>query len=187
MRHTLKLVFASLLLGTSAYAQLLAEPETKPFHFSSRGSPFGLQAEFEGTYRIYDTSIQVYVSKATFYVSEHCPYQGRRRINYIKFALWNEGPPKKVENSAAPVYLSVIMSPREEYTVTDLYFSLPKERMLDLEKRWFVVVMQEDAIDLPLTDNEKIGYAYAHSCRDIFVSGVAAKAEQKTSCNHGQN
>ena len=183
MRHMFTLVFIFLLLGTSAVsAQSVAEPESKPFHISSRGSPFGLQAEFEGTYRIYDTSIEVRVSKATFYVSEHCPYQGRRRINYIKFALWNEGPPKKVENSAAPVYLSVLMSPREEYTVTDLFFSLPKERMLDLEKRWFVVVMQEDAIDLPPRDDEKIGYAYAHSCRDIFVSGVEPKSDQKTRC-----
>jgi len=61
------------------------------------------------------------------------------------------------------------MSPREEYTITDLHFSLPKERTL--EKRWFVVEMQEDAVDLPPSDKEKKGYAYAHSCPDIFPSG----------------
>ena|SRR5215213_8027312 len=106
MRHTLKLVFTFLLLGTSAaLAQSVAESETRPFHFSSRGSAFGLQGEFEGTYRVNETSIEVYVSKATLYVSEHCPYQGRRQINYIKFALLNPGPPRRVENGATAFLL----------------------------------------------------------------------------------
>ena len=183
MRHMLMLVFTFLLLGTSAaYAQSVAESDGKPFHFSSRGSPFGLQAEFEGTYRVYDSSIEVYVSKATLYVSEHCPYQGRRQVNYIKFGLWNQDGPKRVQNSSAPLYLSIIMSPREEHTITDLHFSLPKERTLDLEKRSFVVEMQEDAVDLAPLDYGKKGFAYAHSCKDIFASGVQPKSDQKTAC-----
>lgn len=177
MRHMLKLVFTLLLLGISTvYAQSVAESETKPFHFSSRGSAFGLQAEFEGTYRVYDSSIEVYVSKATLYVSEHCPYQGRRKVNYIKFALWNPEIPR-VENSGKPIYLYVVMTPRQEHILADLHFSLPKESTLDLERRWFVVEMQEDALDLPPME-EKKGYAFVHSCKEIFAPG----SNQKDSC-----
>ena len=184
MRQMLTLVFTFLLLGTSAtYAQSAAESETKPFHFSSRDSAFGLQAEFEGTYRVYNSSIEVYVSKATLYVSENCPYQGRRRVNYIKFALWNqEGGRRRVENGATPLYLSVILSPREEYTLTDLHFSLPKETSLDLEQRSFVVEMQEDALDLPPRDDGKRGFAYVHSCKDVFARAAHPTSDQKTSC-----
>lgn len=181
MRQMLKLVLTLLLLGTSAaYAQTVAESETKPFHFSSRGSAFGLQGEFEGTYRVYDLSIEVNVTKATLYVSENCPYQGRREVNYIKFALWNPEIPK-VENSARPIYLYLVMSPRQEHILTDLHFSLPKESTLDLESRWFVVEMEEDAVDLPPMDKEKRGYAFAHSCKHIFARGDLT-SDQKNSC-----
>jgi hypothetical protein len=73
MKSVFRLVFTFLLLGmTGAYAQAVDKPEAKPFHISSRGSAYGAQGEFEGTYRINDSSIEVYVSKATLYVSEHC-------------------------------------------------------------------------------------------------------------------
>src|ERR1700724_1221031 len=73
-------------------------------------------------------------SKGALYVSEHCPYPGRRRINYIKFGLWNDDAAKwRVENSAPPLYLYAIMSPREELATSDLDFSLPKESALHCE------------------------------------------------------
>jgi hypothetical protein len=177
------LVFAFLLLGmTPAYAQSIDKPEAKPFHISSRGSAYGVQGEFEGTYRINDSSIEVYVSTATLYVSEHCPYQGRRRINYIKFGLWNQGASKwRVENSAPPLYLYVVMSPREEHPLSDLHFSLPKESTLDLAQRWLVVEIQEDTLDTPIGDGKK-GYAFVHSCKDIFVKRGGDPSEQKTPC-----
>jgi len=170
MRPMLRLAFTSLLFGISvAYAQSTGEPEDKPFHISSRETAYGVQGEFEGTYRIYDSSIELYVSKATLYVSEHCPYQGRRGINYIKFGLWNEDASKwKVENNALPLYLNVIMRPREEYSLSDLHFSLPKESTIDLAKRWLVVEIQEDTLDEPIESGKK-GYAFVHSCKDIFV------------------
>ena len=170
MKSILKLIFTFLLLGMPAtYAQSADGPAARPFHISSRGSAYGVQGEFEGTYRVYESSIEVYVSKATISVSENCPYQGRRRINYLKFGLWNEGASKwKVENTATPLYLYAIMSPREELSLSDLHFSLPKEFTLDLARRWLVVQIQEDALDLP-TEAGKTGYAFVHSCPDIFT------------------
>lgn len=170
MKSMLKLIFTFLLLGMSAtYAQSAGEPKAMPFHISSRGSAYGVQGEFEGTYRVYESSIEVDVRKATLSVSEHCPYQGRRRINYIKFGLWNEEAAKwKVENSDTPLYLYAIMGPREEYPLSDLHFSLPKQSTLDLARRWLVVEIQEDALDFPI-ENRKTGYAFVHSCPDIFI------------------
>src|SRR6267378_3920319 len=73
MKSMLKLIFIFLLLGMSATnAQSAGEPKAMPFHISSRGSAYGVQGEFEGTYRVYNSSIEVYVSKATLSVSEHC-------------------------------------------------------------------------------------------------------------------
>lgn len=169
MKSMLKLIFTFLLLGMPAtYAQSDGGPVARPFQISSRGSAYGVQGEFEGTYRVYDSSIEIYVSKATLSVSEHCPYQGRRRINYIKFGLWNQDASKwKVENSDTPLYLYAIMSPREEYPLSDLHFSLPKESTLDLARRWLVVEIQEDALDLPI-EARKTGYSFVHSCPDIF-------------------
>ena len=183
MKPMLKLVFTFLLLGISpAYAQSANDHEDKPFHISSRGSAFGVQGEFEGTYRVTDSSIEIYVSKATLYVSEHCPYQGRRSINYITFALGKQEASKwKLENRGQSLYLNVVMSPREEHVMSDLHFSLPMESELDLTKRWLVVEIQEDTLDGPAHGGK--GYAFVQSCKDIFVMRRSAAAtDQKTPC-----
>ncbi len=184
MKSMLRLVLASLLLGMSAaYGQSADEPEAKPFHISSRGTAYGVQGEFEGTFRVRDSSIEVHVTKGTLYVSEHCPYQGRRRINYIKFGLWNEDAAKwRVENNAPPLYLYVVMSPKEEHPLSDLHFSLPKESTLDLAKRWLVVEIQEDTLDEPIEEGKK-GYAFVHSCTDIFARrDLAASNKTRHPC-----
>lgn len=182
MKSILKVMVTFLLLGISpAYAQSVDEQEATPFHISSRGSAFGVQGEFEGTYRVSDSSIEVYVSKASLYVSEHCPYQGRRRINYITLGLWNQEASKsRIANRALPLYLHVVMSPREEHLMYDLRFSLPMESTVDLAKRSLVVEIQEDTLDAA-TESGK-GYAFVHSCADIFVKKHNAGTDQKTAC-----
>ena len=183
MKSVLGHIFTLLVLGLpAAYAQSAGEAEGTPFHISSRGSTYGVQGEFEGTYRITDSSVEVYVSKGALYVSEHCPYQGRRRINYIRLGLWNQEASKwRVENSAPPLYLSVVMSPREEHPLSDLHFTLPKEGTIDLAERWLVVEIQEDALDAPAEEGKK-GYAFVHSCEDIFIKRSNDVAAQKKPC-----
>ena len=183
MKTMLKLIFTFFLLSVPAtHAQTAAEGGDLPFHISSRGSAFGVQGEFEGTYRVTDSSVEVYVSKGAIYVSEHCPYQGRRRISYIKFGLWNQEASKwRVENSAAPLYLSVEMRPRDEYSLSDLHFTLPKESSLDLARRSLVVEIQEDALDAPAEEGKK-GYAFIRGCDDMFIKRDSGVAAQKKPC-----
>ncbi|SRR5260370_12353625 len=120
----------AFLLITTSSAQSQATVG-KPFHFSSRETAYGVQGELEGTYLIQDDSIAVNVKKMTIYVSEHCPYQGPRAINRLRFGLATEDGPNdrwKIESAAPPTLLTLVMSPKEEYTVYDSYFLIPKER-----------------------------------------------------------
>ena len=185
MKTMLRLIFTFLVLSVPAGStQPAGAAGGIPFHISSRGSAYGVQAEFKGTYRVTDSSVELHVVRGAVYVSEHCPYQGRRRINYIKFGLWNqEASGWRVENSAPPLYLHVVMSPREEHPLSDLRFTLPKESTLDLAKRWLVVEIQEDALDEPADDGRK-GYSFVHSCEDIFVKSNDEVAAQKRPCRN---
>lgn len=172
MKSNVALLIVPLLLGMSVtYAQSAGESDAKPFHFSSRGTAFGVQGEFEGTYLIHDDSVEVNVAKATIYVSEHCPYQGRRGINRLKFGLATEIGPDgrwKIESAGQPLALELVMSPKEEYSLYNLYFLIPKDRSVDLAERWFVVEIQTDPLDVP-REKDRRGYVYAFSCKDVFL------------------
>ncbi len=172
MTSKLLLLIAGLLLGASiTYAQAKGESDSKSFHFSSRGTAFGVQGEFEGTYLVHDDSIELNVTKATIYVSEHCSYQGRRSINQLKFGLATEtgfDGSWKTESAGPPLALDLVMSPKDEYSLYNLYFFIPKEGSLDLIQHWFVVEIQTDPLDVPQEKNRR-GYVFAFSCKDIFL------------------
>jgi len=181
MKYKPVLLIAFFLMGASiTYARSGEDSESKAFHFSSRGSGFGVQGDFEGTYVIHDDSIEVSVTKATIYVSEHCPYQGRRSINQLKIGLATETGPGgrwKIESAGQPVALGLVMSPKEEYVLYDLYFFIPKEGSIDLTTRWFVAEIQTDAIDVP-KEKQKRGFVFAFSCKDIFLPTDGRESEQ---------
>jgi hypothetical protein len=174
MKPSIGLLILFLLVCLSpAYAQSAGESDPQPFHFSSRGTGYGVQGEFEGTYLIDEDLIEVNVTKATIYVSEHCPYQGRRSINQLKFGLATETDSHdswKIESAAQPIYLELVMSPKEEYSLYDLHFLIAKESGMDMAKRWLVVEIQTDPLDGPREKNKR-GYVYASSCRDVFERG----------------
>jgi hypothetical protein len=190
MRYKLLLLAALFLTGTSnAHAQSASESEAKPFNFSSRGTPFGVQGEFAGSYIVHEDSIEVTVAQAKIYVSENCPYQGPRTITQMRFGLATKtatasGESWKIESAGQPLALDLVMVPREEYSLYNLTFSIPKEAGLDLTKRWFVVAIQTDPLDAP-PEKKLRGYVFASSCKDIFMSPdsqqVASKPNNKSS------
>ncbi len=175
-------LIAFLLSGTLA-AQSQTVSDAKPFHFSSRGTGFGVQGEFFGAYIVGDDSIQVNVTKATIYVSEHCPYQGQRGINQLRFGLAKEVNPDggwKIETAAPPTLLGIVMRPKDERTFYGLYFVIPKKSGIDLTKRWFVVEIQEGDFDVSAGQSAfSTGYAFAHSCKDIFSWTDKESGEEK--------
>jgi len=182
MKHKFALPIAFFLLGASmTYAQSGGDPGSKAFHFSSRGTAFGVQGEFEGTYLIHDDSIEVSVTKATIYVSENCPYQGRRSVNELRFGLATETSSDgrwKIESAGQSLTLGLVMSPKEEYALFNLYFLIPKEASIDLTKDWFVVEIQTDPLDIPQEKNKR-GYVYAFSCKDMFLPPDSKKSKHK--------
>lgn len=176
MRHKLSLFIAFLTFGIgSAHAQ---EGVPQPFHFSSRGTGFGVQGEYEGTYVLRGDAVEVSVSKATIYVSENCPYQGRRLVTRLKIGLGVTFGPKgewKIESSGEPVYIEQVMSPKDEFPLFNLFFSIPipKGENTDLAKRWLVAEIETDAMDVAPEKRRK-GYVYAHSCKELFLPAGAA-------------
>jgi hypothetical protein len=181
MRIKLTTLVLSFLLGTLAVSAQEAEASgPRPFHFSSRGSGFGVQVEVEGTFLVRDDSIEVNMAEATLYVSENCPYQGRRLISHLKFGLAVGTGPNgrwKIETAGEAMPLELIMSPREEHPLYNFSTTIPLERGIDLSKRWFVVEIQIDSIDVP-DGKDRRGYTYAFSCKDIFLSCASKTAQQ---------
>lgn len=163
---------AALLLSQTAVAR---QEQKAPFTISSLGTPFGVQVKFEGTYTVHETYVEVNVERAFFYVSEHCPYQGRRFVNTITVGLGALTPSGRweMENRSLPLYVERVMSPREEYRLAGLHFQIPRNEGADLSKRWLVVAVEETAIDLPDHERDEKGYAFAHSCRSLFARPCA--------------
>src|SRR5687767_8844801 len=79
---TMKLLFSALMIflvvSVSTKAQDADVPEARPFNISSLNTPFAMQGDFKGEYRIYPDWIEVKVTKANIHISHHCPYKGRR-------------------------------------------------------------------------------------------------------------
>jgi hypothetical protein len=145
-------------------------PAVRPFSISSLNTPFAMQADFEGEYRIYPDSIEVKVTKAKVRISEHCPYKGRRLLSAVKLGLatGTDGEGWKIAYSAQAFLLELFMTSGETHTLGELYFSIPKSDAVDLSKHWLVIQMEDTVLDVPEEHRLK-GYAYAHSCKDIFT------------------
>lgn len=157
-----------LLLILVPHVDAQTESSAIPFSFSSRNTAFGVQGDFEGNYEIHSDFIQVNLTKATIYVSENCPYQGRRAINTLNFGL--RAPTSdgkwKIETRAHSVGLGLIMLPSEEQELELLSFRIPRKLASDLTQRWLIVEIQTDELDsgegLPGT-----GYVFAVGCAVI--------------------
>jgi hypothetical protein len=180
-RKAFALVSAVALLVVSLPAQSRAQAgavgQKAPFTISSLGTPFGVQVKFEGTYTVNDTYVEVDVERAFIYVSEHCPYKGRRFVNTLVVGLATKTPSGRwdIETKSLPAYVERVMAPRDEYKLAGLHFQIPRNAGTDLSERWLVVVTEETSLDLPDHDSEAEGYHLAHSRRDIFSAPDAAR------------
>lgn len=180
MRRCLLLCAALLTLSATvvAEAQTSSESSPVPFSISSVNTPFAFAGNFAGEYRLKDDSIEVTLSNAEIFLRDNCPYKGRRMLSFINLSLATPTPSGKwtVVNHARAIPLGETMKPGDKYVATKLRFSIPLDSNVDLAKCWLVVEMGELALDSERED--KVGYAFAQSGRDIFA-GLLAKAAKK--------
>lgn len=175
-RKAFALASAIALLVVSQPAQARAQGgaagQKAPFTISSLGTPFGVQVKFEGTYTVNETYVELDVERAFIYVSEHCPYKGRRFVNTLVVGLATKTPSGRwdIETRSLPVYVEHVMSPRDEHKLAGLHFQIPRNAGADLSQRWLVVVTEETSLDVPDHDPDATGYHLAHSRRDVFAN-----------------
>ncbi len=174
MKKGLLALVVLLSVSPLAGAQSAFSPEAHPFTISSLNTPFATQGEFEGEYRVYPERVELRVTKANVYLSEHCPYKGLRLLSAVKFGLaaGTDGNRWKTVGAGKEFLMEQVMSPGDTYSLGELYFDIPRDSSIDLSKHWLVVQMEEFALELPEERQRKRpGYAFAHSRRDIFAPG----------------
>jgi hypothetical protein len=172
MKPGLLTLVALMIISPLASAKNVSSPEAHPFSISSLNTAFATQGDFEGEFRIFPDRIELRVTKANIYLSEHCPYKGRRLLSGLKFGLVTstDGKRWKEANSGQDLYLAQVMSPRDTYSLGELYVVIPIDNSIDLSKHWLVAQMEETVLDIP-EERERKGYAFAHSCRGHFQVG----------------
>ncbi len=162
-----------VLCQTAARAQqVVAEGETVPFHISSLDTAFAMQGDFEGEYTVYPEAIRVRLTKALVRVGTHCPYKGRREFRAVSFWLATTNPETgrwKRAFASQKHMVRTVMLPGDEYRFDGAEFLIPKLSETDLSKHWLVVEMEDIALELPAEEDSVEGYAFANSCRDVFI------------------
>ena len=164
------LVLVTLLTFALANAQDAGVPEAHLFTISSLNTPFAMQGEFEGEYRIYPDRLELKITKADIRISEHCPYKGRSLLSAVKFGLATSTDDKrwKIAIAGQELFLEQVMRPGDLHSLGELYFYIPIDDSIDLSKHWLVVQMADTVLDVA-EEKQLKGYAYAHSCKDIFT------------------
>lgn len=172
MKLTFITLAALLLLYPFANkSEASPEPQAVAFHISSFNTPFAMQGDFEGEYRVYPTSVEVSLSKAVIRISEHCPYKGRREFSAFGIIMASDGANGKWNKrfKSQKHVVGRIMYPGDEYALGTVNFSIPKEETTDLSKHWLVFYMDELVLDHPKKTEPMQGFSLAVSCRDFFT------------------
>ena len=168
------LIVVVLATAHFALAQDVGEQRLK---MSSIGSGFGVQGEFIGQYKIEQDAVQIILFETSLYVSENCPYKGRRGILQLQFSLAEETSPEgrwKLSSKSEPISLGIIMSPGDKRQLGPLNFRIPIKANVDLTTRWLVVEIQEETMDpIPGRVGLSRGFSFAHSCKNIFQPATA--------------
>ena len=169
MRSIISTLMVLLVVASLSKAQDANTSGGIPFQISSFNTPFALQGNFEGEYRVYPNRIEIRVTKADIRISDHCPYKGRRLVSAVGFSLGTSVDNKKWKTvyHGQQYLLERIMTPGDAASLGELYFNIPIDETIDLSKYWLVVRMNDTALDVPIEDRV-VGYAFAHSSRDIF-------------------
>ena len=164
------LVVASLiLLPLSVRAGMYQKTESIPFHISSIGTPFAMQTDVEGEFKVNADSVEVTITKSLVRISDHCPYKGERRLGFIRAGLARliNGEQWNIITRSKEFAIEKVMLPNDEFAPGPIELTIPVEEGMDLSQYWIVVELDDNIWDVA-KQKWKNGRAYAHSRRDIF-------------------
>lgn len=179
MRRLFILPVILLAFGVSIVrAQGAGETSSASFSISSIKSAFALAGTFDGEYSVRADAIEITISRAAVSLRDNCPYRGRRQLSFINVALAsiNSEGKQTIINRGRAIPVGETMMPGDKYVAERLRFSIPRDGSLDLSNCWLVVELGELTLDS--TEEDKVGYAFARSDRDIF-SSMLVKAAKK--------
>jgi hypothetical protein len=169
MRHMLLLVLMMPLLISSALGQTSVTPESYPVKLSSIDTPFAVQAEFSGKFRMYPYGIALEFKKTFIKVSENCPYKGRRLLTTLKVSLATKTEKGwKPTGSAYSFPIQRVLKANDSLDLGELKFLIPLTEPLDLSNHWFVLQIDETVLDGSDLESAE-GASFAHSDRKIFA------------------
>ena len=177
-RFLLLPVILLALCAATASAQNAAENAGASFQISSINSPFAFAGIFDGEYQVRPESIEITISKADISLRDNCPYRGRRQLAFVNIALatTDANGKKTVIGHARAIPVGETMRPGDNYIAEKMRFSISKDKSLDLSNCWLVVEMGE--ITLDSNDEDKVGYAFAPSDKNIFTPLVVKAAKK---------
>jgi len=166
-------LIAIFVTSTSATkAQAPALPESHPLRISSLDTPFAVQADFEGEYRVYPDRIELNFKKTEILVRDNCPYRGRRLLTGIRINLAEATETGwKLDIKGSTSGLEHEMGPGDKWNLGETTFQIPLPSAIELPLHWLVVQIEEVALDTSSIprDEPKEGYSFAHSPRNIFA------------------
>jgi len=155
------------LLVTSAMAQDSVSPESQPLKISSLNTPFAVQSQFSGKFKVYPSAIALEFEKSLITVSEHCPYKGRRLLTTLKVSLATSTDKGwKLVGSAPTIPIQQVLKANDSIDLGELNVLIPLTEPLELSKYWLVLQIEETSLDGDL--ESPTGVSFAHSDRQIF-------------------
>ena len=174
----MKFILLALLLVLSFFSSFIIAQQTdeaRPVSFKMASvNGFSMQGSFEGEYRILPDSIELKIIKGDILLADHTPYRGSRLLDHLTFGLATLTEDAKkfqmVKTSRSnPLAIKQIMRPLDKHSFTDIYFSIPKDKSMDLSKVWIVATMTIDILEPYQGMKQKTGTTYAHTCQNIFT------------------
>jgi len=167
MRHMLLMILMMSLSAASTMAQDGFSKESQSVEISSLKTPFAVQAQFSGKFRVYPSGIALEFDKSLITVSENCPYKGRRLLTSLKVGLATKTDKGwKVVGSAPTIAIQRVLKANDSIDLGELKFLIPLTERLELSDHWLVLQIDETTLDGEFDRAE--GVSFAHSDRHIF-------------------
>jgi hypothetical protein len=177
MKRSLPLL-CLLLCGCVTERQIFIKDlpsSASPIYISSIGGSFPIEGLFDGTFQAQPDSIEVTFPSAEIRVRPLETYNGDRQIVSVKVGLGRPLADGKWDGfnwiELAAINRRLRVGDRMTFA-PPRPIQIPVGSSMDLAKHWIIVRIDSIPVDRP-KEQQRVGYSYAHSPRDVFVSAKA--------------